>query len=171
MTKISGRIGAYWIDHVVVPTNKLNAWNEWSAIALGLRPGPLRGISTLERKRGIRTHCFLDIADGDGEDDIPGQRSHHIGVLVATETMAEDAAGLEKATPRTEFFVRPEDIDEHRARLERADQYARKPGSARSELAGALVERGIPYSHPIRTSIGGEEGTVIYFEDPDANQW
>lgn len=58
--------------------------------------------------------------------------------------------GLGEDTPRYGFFIRPEEIDEH---LKRLDQH------------------GIPHSNPIRVTTEGDEGTAIYFEDPDGNQY
>src|SRR5581483_2924105 len=58
--------------------------------------------------------------------------------------------GLGKSHPRYGFYIRSEDIDEHLRRLDSLS---------------------IPHSDAIRTSEGGEPGTTIYFEDPDANQF
>ncbi len=52
--------------------------------------------------------------------------------------------------PRCGFYIRPEDIDMH---LHRLDQHK------------------IPHSDPIRTAAEGDEGTTIYFADPDGNQY
>src|SRR5205823_12419306 len=52
--------------------------------------------------------------------------------------------------PRCGFYIRPEDIDMH---LRRLDQYK------------------IPHGDLIHTAADGDEGTVIYFADPDANQY
>jgi catechol 2,3-dioxygenase-like lactoylglutathione lyase family enzyme len=57
---------------------------------------------------------------------------------------------LGKDTPRCGFFVRPEEIDQHIGRL---DRY------------------GIAHSDPVRTAAEGDEGTAIYFADPDGNQY
>ena len=52
--------------------------------------------------------------------------------------------------PRCGFYIRPEDIDMH---LHRLGQHK------------------IPHSDPIRTAAEGDEGTTIYFADPDGNQY
>jgi catechol 2,3-dioxygenase-like lactoylglutathione lyase family enzyme len=52
--------------------------------------------------------------------------------------------------PRCGFYIRPEDIDMHLRRLE---------------------QHKIPHSEPIRTAAEGDEGTTIYFADPDGNQY
>jgi catechol 2,3-dioxygenase-like lactoylglutathione lyase family enzyme len=52
--------------------------------------------------------------------------------------------------PRCGFYIRPEDIDLH---LRRLDQHK------------------IPHTDPIRTAAEGDEGTTIYFADPDSNQY
>jgi catechol 2,3-dioxygenase-like lactoylglutathione lyase family enzyme len=52
--------------------------------------------------------------------------------------------------PRCGFFIRTEDIDTH---------------------LGRLKQHGIPHSDPVRISNEGDEGTTIYFEDPDGNQY
>lgn len=169
--KDTGERTAYWIDHVTVPTNNINAWNEWADMVLGLLPCPMAGLSSMERKHGIPVHCFHDIAETRKDADLPGLTPHHIGVFTVPEPMPEDVPGLGKATPRSALYVRTEDLDQHLARLEKADQWARNPGPGWSTLAGRRSDRGIPYSDSIRTAIGGEEGTVVYFEDPDGNQW
>jgi catechol 2,3-dioxygenase-like lactoylglutathione lyase family enzyme len=52
--------------------------------------------------------------------------------------------------PRCGFYIRPEDVDMH---LRRLDQHK------------------IPRSDPIRRAAEGDEGTTIYFADPDGNQY
>jgi catechol 2,3-dioxygenase-like lactoylglutathione lyase family enzyme len=74
--------------------------------------------------------------------------SHIIGFVQTTPIPANK--GLGKSSPRYGFYIRGEDIDEHLRRLD-AEQ--------------------IPHSDPIRLSDGGEPGTTIYLEDPDANQF
>jgi hypothetical protein len=51
--------------------------------------------------------------------------------------------------PRVAFYIRAEDIDAHLRRLD---------------------EHHVPHSDPERVSEEGEDGTAIYFEDPDSNQ-
>ena len=57
---------------------------------------------------------------------------------------------LGKDMPRCGFYIRPEDIDMH---LKRLDQHK------------------IVHSDPIKTAADGDEGTTIYFADPDGNQY
>ncbi len=57
--------------------------------------------------------------------------------------------GLGEALPRYGHFIRSQDIDEHLRRLEFYD---------------------VPHTDPIRTSAEGQDGSAIYFEDPDGNQ-
>ena len=52
--------------------------------------------------------------------------------------------------PRCGFYIRPEDIDTHLLRLDRYN---------------------IPHTEPVRTAADGDEGTVIFFADPDGNQY
>ncbi len=78
-----------------------------------------------------------------------GDGSCRFGAFLQKEELPP-SKGLGKGTPRYGFFVRPEDIDEHLTRLERL---------------------GVPHKGPVRTREGGEEGAVIYFEDPDRNQY
>ena len=161
----------HWIDHVGIGTNNINAWYEWSSMVLGLKPCPIDGLTTHERKRNVVVHGFLNITDSDSDDVEPGESPHHVGVFVAHEILPRNTAELGKATPSVAFYALPEDMDAHRERLEQADEFARNPGPGLSTLAGTRLQRGIPYSDPVRTTIGGEEGTVLYFEDPDGNQW
>ena len=78
-----------------------------------------------------------------------GDGSCHFGAFLQSEEMPP-SKGLGKDLPRYGFFIRPEDIDEH---LRRLDQHR------------------IPHSDPVRTSAEGDEGTAIYLEDPDGNQF
>ena len=78
-----------------------------------------------------------------------GDRSCHFGAFLQSEALPP-SKGLGKGTPRYGFFVRPEDVSEH---LRRLDQH------------------GVPHSGPVRTAAEGDEGTAIYFEDPDGNQF
>ena len=78
-----------------------------------------------------------------------GDGSCHFGAFLQGEALPP-SKGLGKDTPRYGFFVLPEDLDEH---LRRLDQH------------------GIPHSRPVRTAAEGDEGTAIYFEDPDGNQF
>ena len=60
------------------------------------------------------------------------------------------AKELGKDLPRCGFYIRLEDIDMH---LRRLDQHK------------------IVHTDPVKTAAEGEEGTVIYFADPDGNQY
>ena len=57
---------------------------------------------------------------------------------------------LGKDMPRCGFYIRPADIDMHLRRLDKHN---------------------IPHTDPVKTAADGEEGTVIYFADPDGNQY
>jgi catechol 2,3-dioxygenase-like lactoylglutathione lyase family enzyme len=52
--------------------------------------------------------------------------------------------------PRCGFYIWPEDIDRHVRRLK---------------------QHKIPHTDPVKTAAEGEEGTVVYFADPDGNQY
>jgi predicted enzyme related to lactoylglutathione lyase len=58
--------------------------------------------------------------------------------------------GLGQGLPRYAYFIRSAEIPAHLARLDRA-------GAERSE--------------PVRTSADGDPGTVVYWQDPDGNQF
>jgi hypothetical protein len=75
--------------------------------------------------------------------------SCRIGAFLQPE-IYPPAKELGKDLPRCGFYIRPADIDDHLRRLDRHN---------------------IPHSEPIRTAADGEEGTVIYLADPDANQY
>jgi len=60
------------------------------------------------------------------------------------------AKPLGEDLPRCGFYIRPEDVNAH---LRRLDQHK------------------IPHSDPIRTAADGDEGTLIFFADPDGNQY
>jgi hypothetical protein len=75
--------------------------------------------------------------------------SCRIGAFLQPE-IYPPAKALGKDLPRCGFYIRPDDIDTH---LRRLDKHK------------------IPHSEPIRTAADGDEGTVIYFSDPDANQY
>ena len=73
----------------------------------------------------------------------------HMGAFLQPEVYPE-SKGLGKELPRCAFFIRPEDMDSH---LKRLDQHS------------------IPHSDPVPMSTDGDNGTAIYFEDPDGNQY
>jgi catechol 2,3-dioxygenase-like lactoylglutathione lyase family enzyme len=60
------------------------------------------------------------------------------------------AKPLGEDLPRCGFYIRPEDVNAH---LRRLDQHK------------------IPHNDPIRTAADGDEGTLIFFADPDGNQY
>lgn len=74
---------------------------------------------------------------------------HHIGGFLQ-ERVLPAASALGAGMPRHAFYIRAGDIDEHLRRLDAA---------------------GVPYAGPIATSENGEDGTAIYFADPDGNQY
>ena len=75
--------------------------------------------------------------------------SCRIGAFLQSEIYPA-AKPLGEDTPRCGFYIRPEDIDRH---LRRLDQHK------------------IPHTDPVKTTAEGDEGTVIYFSDPDGNQY
>jgi catechol 2,3-dioxygenase-like lactoylglutathione lyase family enzyme len=75
--------------------------------------------------------------------------SCRIGAFLQPE-IYPPATELGKELPRCGFYIRPEDIDAH---LRRLDQHK------------------IPHSDAIKSAADGEEGSLIYFADPDGNQW
>ena len=60
------------------------------------------------------------------------------------------AKALGEDLPRCGFYIQPEDIELH---LRRLDQHK------------------VPHTDPVKTAADGDEGTVIYFADPDGNQY
>jgi catechol 2,3-dioxygenase-like lactoylglutathione lyase family enzyme len=75
--------------------------------------------------------------------------SCRIGAFLQPE-IYPTAKELGKDMPRCGFYIRAEDIDHHLKRLDRHK---------------------IPHSDPVKTAADGDEGTVIYFADPDGNQY
>ena len=75
--------------------------------------------------------------------------SCRIGAFLQPE-IYPPAKALGEDLPRCGFYIRPEDIDMH---LRRLDQHK------------------IPHSGAIRTAADGDDGTIIYFADPDGNQY
>ena len=129
----------HWIDHCVVGTNDLIRWINWAVNTLGVTPQPIFGLTTDLRKRNTTIICFVDISHG----------TCHLGAFLQPEPLPPSRE-LGKEYPRYGLFIRPEDIPEHVARLDRL---------------------GVHHTAPVRTSAEGEEGTAIYFEDPDGNQY
>ena len=75
--------------------------------------------------------------------------SCRIGAFLQPEVYPP-ARPLAEDMPRCGFYIRPEDIDAHLRRLERHK---------------------IPHTEPVKTAAEGDDGTVIYFADPDGNQY
>ena len=177
MATNTGRMMPHWLDHAAIPTNDVDVFAKWAVRALGVRPGGYLGVSTVERQKNVPIHIFMAIDDGDraGEEmggDLDSILSHqHIGPFLVPEIMPEMTAPLGKGTPRYGFYICAEDINRHMARLHEIDHEARNPKTANPNQNGAGVARSLPYSDPIRASFAGEEGTVIYFQDPDGSQW
>jgi catechol 2,3-dioxygenase-like lactoylglutathione lyase family enzyme len=75
--------------------------------------------------------------------------SCRIGAFLQPE-IYPPAKPLGEDLPRCGFYIRPSDVDAHLRRLDRHK---------------------IPHSDPIRTAADGDEGTLIFFADPDGNQY
>ena len=75
--------------------------------------------------------------------------SCRIGAFLQPEIFPP-AKDLGRELPRCGFYIRPADIDKHLSRLDRHK---------------------IPHSDAVTTASDGDEGTVIYFADPDGNQY
>jgi hypothetical protein len=75
--------------------------------------------------------------------------SCRIGAFLQPE-IYPPAKELGKELPRCGYYIRPADIDRHLSRLDRHK---------------------IAHSDAIRTAADGDEGTVIYYADPDGNQY
>ncbi len=78
-----------------------------------------------------------------------GNGSCRLGAFLQPEIFPP-SKGLGEETPRYGFFIRPEEIEEHLKRLDR---------------------HGVPHSNPIRVTTQGDEGTTVFFQDPDGNQY
>jgi catechol 2,3-dioxygenase-like lactoylglutathione lyase family enzyme len=74
---------------------------------------------------------------------------HEIGGFLQLDTLPAPRP-LGQGLPRYGFFVRREEIPGHLRRFD---------------------ELGVEHSDPMRISDGGDEGTVVYFRDPDANEF
>src|SRR5262245_903527 len=75
--------------------------------------------------------------------------SCRIGAFLQPEIFPP-AKELGRDLPRCGFYIRRADIDKHLSRLDRHK---------------------IPHSDAIPTASDGDEGTIIYFADPDGNQY
>lgn len=171
MAQKSGPMTVYWLDHITIPTNDLTRWVKWGVRTLGLQPGPFEGLSTDEQHHHVPIHGFMAIEGRDVPPELYGSTPHHVGVFVLPEQMEKSTAALGQGTPRYGFYIRAKDIDQHMARLEKADYLARNPEITNTNVHGSGITSTQPYSDPIRTTIAGEDGTIIYFEDPDGSQW
>jgi len=80
--------------------------------------------------------------------DVGAGCCHHGGFV--QKAPMPPSPGLGRGKPRHGFFIRNEDIDEHLRRLDK---------------------HGVPHTDPVRTSEEGDEGTAIYWEDADHNQF
>ncbi|NIO10056.1 MAG: hypothetical protein GTO40_19450, partial [Deltaproteobacteria bacterium] len=78
-----------------------------------------------------------------------GNGSCRIGAFLQSE-LFPPAKEWGQETPRFGFFVRGQELEEH---LRRLDQH------------------GIPHSEPTRITDQGDQGTTVYFQDPDGNQY
>jgi catechol 2,3-dioxygenase-like lactoylglutathione lyase family enzyme len=129
----------YWIDHYTVPTNDLQRSIEFHERVLGTKSMPATG---LPLERGMFQ------AFSHPEMLLRGDHSHQ-GLFVMREPLPpSEAPG--KGYPRHGLFVRPEDMDEHVARLD---------------------ANGVVHTAPVRTSAEGESGTAAYWLDADGNQF
>lgn len=105
----------------------------------------------------LRWKRFAEHALG-GVDLHPGEQTdriafvqvgtHHNGGSLRAEQLP-DPPQLGTGLPRYGFYVRPEDIDTHLRRFE---------------------ELGVEATDPVHISTGGEDGTAVYFRDPDGNE-
>jgi hypothetical protein len=120
----------YWIDHYVVASNDLDRWSKFQEQVIGA--------TSLPNQRGGGFIAFQDITPC----------CHH-GAMRSDEPLPP-STGLGKTLPRNALFIRQEDIDKHRRRLE---QY------------------NVPHLDPVRTSSEGEDGISLLWEDPDGNQF
>ena len=75
--------------------------------------------------------------------------SCRIGAFLQPEIYSP-AKPLGEDLPRCGFYIRPSEVDAHLRRLDRLK---------------------IPHSGPIRTAADGDEGKLIFFADPDGNQY
>jgi catechol 2,3-dioxygenase-like lactoylglutathione lyase family enzyme len=78
-----------------------------------------------------------------------GDGSCHFGAFLQNGVLSE-SKGLGADYPRYGFYIRPEEVDAHLLRLD---------------------STGTPHTDAITTTAEGEEGTAIYLQDPDGNQF
>lgn len=74
---------------------------------------------------------------------------HELAAFLQLDILPEPRP-LGQGLPRYGFYVRPEDVEDHLRRLD---------------------ELGVEHSDPKVISDGGEKGTVVYFRDPDHNEY
>ncbi|MBM2811226.1 MAG: hypothetical protein HW416_1985 [Chloroflexi bacterium] len=96
----------YWVDHQVVGTNDLTSWVEWAVNVIGVKPGPIGGLTTDSFKKKRPPACFAWLRE-----------PCHIGAFLQVEQFPS-SDGLGKELPRYGFFIRQTDIDEHLRRLD-----------------------------------------------------
>lgn len=119
-----------------------NDLSAWSYWALNATGLPIRPINGLTTAmRKKNTPIFCFMWWEGG--------SCRIGAFLQPE-IYPPAKPLGEDLPRCGFYIWPEDIDMHLKRLDRHK---------------------IPHTDPVNTAAEGDEGTVIYFADPDANQY
>lgn len=127
----------HYIDHYAVPTNDLLRWQQFMASALGGTYYYTHGLGTRDEARGAPVRSFFWVG------------AHEIGGFLQKRMLPEPLPP-ERSAPRFGFWVRPEDIDGHRRRLD---------------------ELGVATSEPTITSEAGDEGTAVYFADADGNAY
>src|SRR5436309_4771683 len=114
----------------------------WSYWALHATGLPIRPIDGLTTNNRKKNTPMFCFMWWDGG-------SCRIGAFLQPENYPP-AKELGKDMPRCGFYIWPQDIGMH---LRRLDQHK------------------IPHTDPVKTAAEGEEGTVIYFADPDGNQY
>ncbi len=59
MNNLEPKGAAHWIDHFVVGTNDMVAWDELAFNGIGLTRRPFRGLTKAARKKNIKTIRYL----------------------------------------------------------------------------------------------------------------
>ncbi|HWH75884.1 MAG TPA: VOC family protein, partial [Candidatus Binatus sp.] len=114
----------------------------WSYWALHATGLPIRPINGLTTNMRKKNTPIFCFMWWDDE-------SCRIGAFLQPENYPP-AKELGKDMPRCGFYIRPEDIDKH---LRRLDQHK------------------IRHTDPVKNNSEGDDGTTIYFADPDGNQY
>jgi hypothetical protein len=127
-----------WIDHFVVPTNDLMAWEAFMEHGLGASVRYRSALTTRELQRNGQIRTFMDIGH------------HEVGGFLQRRAFLPEPTGPGSTQPRWGFFIRPDEIDHHRRRLD---------------------EHHIVHADPVRTSDLGDEGVSLLMEDPGGNQF